>query len=341
MNPDYRIPKRLQIETIFACNAKCVMCFVGRPESRDRSITRRKGIMPEKMFRDIIDSLEPYKQGIEKVDLFGLGEPLLDKFIFDRIKYVKKKGFKNIAISTNADLLDKKKQDLLLETEIETVIFSIDGIIAETHENIRIGLDYDNLVKNCLSLIKKRNEGNWKTRFVVRFIRQDANKDEWERYKAFWGKKLAFDRNDLLIVYDVNTMGGSVEVSSYSKKDLERSGLIDPVLEEKPCHMVTDRLIILKDGSVPLCCEDTPTNKFNFGNVSECTPIEIFNNKKFTRVRNLHLDGKKNDLSICNDCTLLYSELNTTVIQSDQNPADIESERIPTTIQYDKTSFNR
>ncbi len=86
--------------------------------------------MPEKMFRDIIDSLEPYKQGIEKVDLFGLGEPLLDKFIFDRIKYVKKKGFKNIAISTNADLLDKKKQDLLLETEIETVIFSIDGIIA-------------------------------------------------------------------------------------------------------------------------------------------------------------------------------------------------------------------
>ena len=70
--------------------------------------------MPEKMFENIIDSLEPYKQKIEKVDLFGLGEPLLDKFIFDRIKYVKKRGFRNVAISTNADLLDENKQDLLL-----------------------------------------------------------------------------------------------------------------------------------------------------------------------------------------------------------------------------------
>ena len=87
MNPDYRVPKRLQIETIFACNAKCIMCFVGQPESHDRDITRRQGVMPEKMFESIIDSLVPYKQKIEKVDLFGLGEPLLDKFIFDRIKY--------------------------------------------------------------------------------------------------------------------------------------------------------------------------------------------------------------------------------------------------------------
>ena len=321
MNPDYRVPKRLQIETIFACNAKCIMCFVGQPESHDRDITRRQGVMPEKMFESIIDSLVPYKQKIEKVDLFGLGEPLLDKFIFDRIKYVKKSGFRNVAISTNADLLDEDKQDLLLSSEIDTVIFSIDGIEAGTHESIRIGLDYNNLLKNCLSVIKKRNAGNYKTRFVVRFIRQEQNIDEWDRYKEFWEKQLSFDRRDLLIVYDVNSMGGSVDVASYSKADFEQSGLIDPVLEAKPCHMVTDRLIILNDGSVPLCCEDTPTNKFNFGNVTESRPIEIFNNKKFSQIRNLHLDGKKNDLSICKDCTLLYSERNTTIIQSYQGIA--------------------
>lgn len=324
MNPDYRVPKRLQIETIFACNAKCIMCFVGQPESHDQNITRRQGVMPEKMFEGIIDSLEPYKQKIEKVDLFGLGEPLLDKFIFDRIKYVKKSGFRNVAISTNADLLDEDKQDLLLSSGIDTVIFSIDGIEAGTHESIRVGLDYNNLLKNCISVIKKRNADNYKTRFVVRFIRQEQNIDEWDRYKEFWEKQLSFDRRDLLIVYDVNSMGGSVDVASYSKTDFEQSGLIDPVLEVKPCHMVTDRLIILNDGSVPLCCEDTPTNKFNFGNVSENRPIEIFNNKKFSQIRNLHLDGKKNDLSICKDCTLLYSERNTTVIQSYQDIAVVQ-----------------
>ncbi len=65
------IPKRVTIETIFGCNAKCLMCPINSPTKR------KKGIMPIGMFEDIIGSLTPYNDHFEMMDLFGLGEPKL------------------------------------------------------------------------------------------------------------------------------------------------------------------------------------------------------------------------------------------------------------------------
>ena len=101
---NYVIPKRITIETVFGCNARCSMCVIDVPTNR------KKGIMPLEISKYVLDELAPYKDKIDKVDFFGLGEPLLDPYIFQRIRYAKDKGFRNIAISTNADLLDKEKQ---------------------------------------------------------------------------------------------------------------------------------------------------------------------------------------------------------------------------------------
>ena len=153
-----------------------------------------------------------------------------------------------------------------------------------------------------------RDSGNYGTRFVVRFIRQWNNLDEWEPFQQFWGSKLSADKNDLLIVYDVNGMGGEM----YSKQELVRE--IDPKIERMPCHQVFDRMIILADGSIPLCCEDTPRASFNFGNVKEALPLELWNGKRFARIRELHLKEEKSKIKMCGECTMLYSESKTQVI---------------------------
>ena len=59
------------------------MCVIDMPTNR------KKGIMKMDLFKKIIDDLSPYGDRIEQVDLFGLGEPLLDKHIVERIKYLK------------------------------------------------------------------------------------------------------------------------------------------------------------------------------------------------------------------------------------------------------------
>src|SRR5262245_48270181 len=111
------IPSRVQFETFYGCNARCTMCAISKPA------TRPIGEMTMEMFRSIVDSLTPYKDHFEKVDLFALGEPLLDRHLFERIAYLKEKGFKGLAISTNAHLLYPDKQRQLLESGIDTIIF--------------------------------------------------------------------------------------------------------------------------------------------------------------------------------------------------------------------------
>ena len=97
--------------------------------------------------------MELYKEHIQKFDLFGLGEPLLDKTLFEKIKYAKSKGFKNWAISTNVDLMNKEKQDKILESGLDTVIFTIDGAKKEIHEPIIKGTNFERVVKNAKSII--------------------------------------------------------------------------------------------------------------------------------------------------------------------------------------------
>ncbi len=298
------IPNRIQIETFYGCNARCTMCAISKPA------TRTIGAMPMEMFKSVVDSLIPYKAYFQKVDLFALGEPLLDVYLFDRIAYLKEKGFKGVAISTNAHVLYPNKQRQLLDSGIDTVIFSIDGAKKETHEAIRVRTKFEQVVGNCTNMIRARDEGNYSTRFVMRFIRQWSNRDEWEAFREFWEPRLSKSKNDLLIVYDVNGMGGEM----YAKSEILSATDIDPEIERMPCHQIFDRLIVLADGSIPLCCEDTPRAEFNFGNVTGADPIELWNSTRFMKIREVHKKGLKNRIKVCADCTMLYSESKTQAI---------------------------
>ena len=293
------IPKELAIETIFGCNLSCEMCYIDMPTSR------KKRVMSMDLFHYIVDSMTPYKDHIDKVDLWGLSEPLLDPHIFERIRYLKDKGFRNLAISTNATLLNAEKRRLVLETGIETVIFSIDGVKKETHEKIRRGANFERVAENTQEIIRMRDREDFPTRFIVRFIRQEANKDEWVPFKAFWNVQLSQSKGDFVAMYDMHNYGGYIA----RKNDLVSSDRISESIEVKPCHFIFESLIILADGSLALCPPDFLEAKFGLGKVPDNSPMEAFNSKEYNKIRKIHLCGKKNDIQLCRECTVLYSEI--------------------------------
>ncbi len=284
------IPRRVGIETIFGCNLSCIMCPIDLPAGR------KKGTMDWGLFDKIINDLLPYRAHIELLDYFCLGEPLMDKLLFKRIAYAKEYGFRNLSISTNAMLLNEERQKALLESKIDTVIFSIDGAKAETHEAIRVRAKFDTVVKNCLQMIEQRNRGNYPTRFLVRFVRQDANRGEWAAFKEFWSNKIDRGRRDFLACLDARSWGNT----QFSVNRDER-------IEKIACPQISEILYILCDGTVPLCCNDWSKPEYNFGNAHTQSPIEIYNSAKLRAIRDIHLQGEKNSMSLCKDCTVLYS----------------------------------
>lgn len=291
------IPNEVAIETIFGCNLHCDMCFIDQPTDR------KKGIMPMEMFKGIVDDLVPYQDSIEKIDLFALGEPILDPLLFERIAYVKAAGFRNLAISTNADLLDDEKQIKLLQSGIETVIISIDGIKKESHEAIRIGSTFERVVANTESLIRKRDAGGYATRFVVRFIRQNNNYNEWSEFRDYWNKRLTKEKRDFVSRYDMHNHAGKTG----DKKEMVGNEITKKI-EAKLCHFIYDILIILANGSVALCTCDFLNAQFNLGQIPAIKPIEAFNSEAFQKIRAAHSAGRKNDIPLCNACSIPYSE---------------------------------
>jgi len=293
---DFVIPERIQLETVYGCNARCTMCPVHLPSAR------KKGIMSFDLFKYIVDEMVPYKQHITKFDLWGLGEPLLDKNLVKKIQYAKDMGFQNLAIATNAELLKSNIMNQLFQAQLDTILFSIDGISKETHESIRVNTDFYRVVDNANNAIIIRNKHNYKTRFVFRFIRQEINNDEWIGFKEYWEKRISREHGDIIIGYDRHTWGG--ELNGFEPLNSKQK-----MPDETPCHHLFDRLIILWDGTVPMCCSDLHHAKYSFGNINEIAPIEAFNSKIINKLRNIHNSGKRKSIKLCKECSILDSEI--------------------------------
>lgn len=288
------IPQRMQIESVFGCNARCTMCPV-HMESK-----RKKGVMTFELFTSIIDQMEPYKESITKLDLWGLGEPLLDKNLPQKIAFAKQKGFKSIAIATNADLLNATIAKSLFDAGLDVVIFSIDGVQKKTQESIRVNTTFELVVANAEQAIAIRDAGEYKTRFVFRFISQEINQAEWPEYRDFWGQRIFRDKGDILIQYDMHTWGGEFN------QNKQKTFLHTP--DHVACHHVFDRLIVLYDGTVPLCCTDLHNADCALGHISKMSPIEAFNSSRAKEIRMLHKTGRRLEMELCKKCTILDSE---------------------------------
>ncbi|MCM0018641.1 MAG: radical SAM protein [Tagaea sp.] len=302
-NGERIVPKRVVIETIFGCNAACGFCVINQPTKRP------KGVMPMDKFRELIDSLVPYRESIDMLDLFGLGEPVIDPHLAERVRYVKDKGFRNTSISTNAHLLDGTRARALMQAGLDTVIFSIDGASKATHEAARVRTGFERVVANAVGMIRMRDAEGFKTRFVVRFVRQPGNAHEWEEYARFWQSVVSPAKRDVIIRYDVHTWSGAIEDGAVVDQDWR-----DPVIDRNACHHIFEKLVILANGEVSLCFEDILDAQFGFGNVFGADPIDVFNSARFAKIRKLHADGKRRNLKICAGCMVLYNEPKRLVI---------------------------
>ncbi len=299
-NETLLIPKRITVETVFGCNLSCTMCDIDAPTER------KKRAMPFELYaKYVIDPLVPYKDVIETIDLFGLGEPLIDRLLFKRIRYAKAQGFRNVGISTNADMMPPGKRYQLLESGIDNVIISIDGASKATHERIRRGSLFERTVGNTLALINERNQGNYPARIVLRFIRQEENWREWDAFKTFWALKINRSKNDIIACYDVHAQG---PVVGKSQALIQIGSSRTDEIEREACPIISNIIHILADGTVTLCSQDWLHARYNFGNVKDKSPIELFNAPQFKEIRSLHSAGNKNQMAICSGCTIAYSE---------------------------------
>ena len=278
-------PSYIEIETVNACNARCPMCTINDWE-------RNYPVMRDNVFDKISDDLIEHKKFLKRVSLYRDGEPLIDKKLPIRINKFFKNGIKNTSIATNVSLLNEKKSIDILEAGLGLVIMSIDSLKKDIFEKIRVRLNFDEVKENAINFLKLRDKINPECRVWIRMIRQEENKDEWSEYFDFW-KKYVSDQ-DRVYYHNIFNWGGQLD----GFKSIEKS--YEPNL---PCVALWSLMVFFANGDVPLCNVDY-NNKYPTGSIMKNSVTELWKSKTMNTRRKLHMENKKQDISLCVNCNV-------------------------------------
>lgn len=296
-----KFPKFFEIDTVHACNARCVMCPVWKEP-------RKGGFMSNELFSKIVDEMKNYSDWINTVCLSRDGEPLLDKNIARKIKMLKDIGIKKVTLSTNASLLDEKKAKELIEAGLNDIMFSVDGATKETFEAIRKGLNFEEVRDNILRFIKLRDEYGEKPSIRIRMVLQEKNKNEGEDFKKFWKGKVR--KQDTVYAKEMHSWGNQIE--NYEKKE----GEIEKY-SKVPCISPWSTMIIHFNGLVPLCGSDFD-NKIILGNLNEQTMKGVWNSEEADKIRKIHKEGRRNEIPLCIGCNIWDLEVKKVYKEKDK-----------------------
>jgi radical SAM protein with 4Fe4S-binding SPASM domain len=191
------LPVRLQIETTDVCNLKCRMC------SREVLDGMNTSTMPLEQFKDIVKEISPYY-----LTLNGLGEPLIDKTIFEKLEFVHDRGI-TTAMPTNGTYIRGEKLEKLAQNLPDTLTFSIDGAGKDSYEYVRVLGNFDQVITNYRAILQRRNDGKTRrnTRVQVLCALQKANLRDFRPMYELKKSMPGVDSFSLVPVFDYDADG--------------------------------------------------------------------------------------------------------------------------------------
>ena len=220
------------IETTSKCNYSCPICV---PRTRNCNLDMNE-------FYSIIDNnLNLFYKKAIWMDFNG--EPLVDPYFFDRVKYMHSKGI-NTRLSTNGALLNEENRIKMATSGISYIVVSIGTLNPSLYKQIR-GIDnLSNVLNNLIELKKCIDKTNSKTELQAVMIDtgESLNREEFIKYFHKLGINVAF--------HNFTNRSKSIKMDINPKKrnfDMYKRG---------ECKGLKSNIIILSNCEVVTCCCD-------------------------------------------------------------------------------------
>lgn len=271
-------PPNIQIEPTSQCNLRCIMCY-----QSDKSFSSKSagfmGYMKLDLLKKIVDEIEGK---IEAVTFASRGEPTLHGELDEFLKYCDGK-FLGLKLNTNATLLDEKKINSLLSSDLQSLVLSIDEKNKENYEKIRVNAKFEKVMKN-LELLKNIREKNYKnSKLMIRIsgvkINTEQNVEEMNQfYKEF---------ADEIVLVDYDPWE-----SAYENK-------INNIEDE--CSELYRRMFVWQDGKVNPCDYDYKSTLSQW-NANKDDIKSIWNSKYYNEIRDLHRSKERSKIEPCRRC---------------------------------------
>lgn len=273
VNPEIRL------EVTNICNARCVMC----PREK---MKRPQGVLDMGLYKRILD--EAIEAGATKVSLENYGEPFMDPFMVERIKYAKEKGLTTLTI-TNGSLLDKDKSRNIILAGLDKLRISFYGMTKDVYDKIHKGLDYETVLNNVNDLFRIKKELNAKNPSIeMYFLVLEQNEHQIEMFKKRWSGVA----DDISIWRPHNWSDGRKYRARHPDKKSCGRPLVGP-------------LQVQWDGMVVPCCFDYDS-RIILGDLNKQSLHEVFHDPRYEALREAHGKGEFEKFPFCNSCDQLH-----------------------------------
>lgn len=271
------LPVEYIVETTAKCNLYCPMC----PRETHK---QPKADMADEIFERLV---RESGSSAEHMMLIGLGEPFMDRKIFDRIEYCDKHNISTL-LSTNGTFLDEKLAARLLTTPLEHITLSFDGASAESFEFYRKGARFQKVRDNFVRFARMKQERGSRLQVVVQMVRMERNAGEVDEFMRFWKAVPGVDQ---------------VRIKE-DETNLMRPDAGHEAREWRhPCHYLWRGPVYVKqDGNVYPCCQSYMLDGAPLGNLGEQSLEEIWNSEPIRDMRRLHSQGRAVEIDVCSRC---------------------------------------
>lgn len=291
---DIIVPSHLAIETTNFCNGKCVFC-------PSRYMTRNRGIMSMALFRKLIN--DAYTLGsIEFITHGGMGEPLIDESIAEKISIEKSVLGSRVQLHTNGSMLNKDNIQKLFDAGLDVLSISLNAFNNTTYKNTT-GLDYEKVCQNVKNVFKIKEKLQAVTDIRITMVRTESMlQEEVDNFLDYWKS------------FTPNVAVHIMKNWAYFNKNTVRG-------KKYPCKWIWYMMSINWDGKVNICHEDFDGNVI-IGDLNKSKIIDVFNCDAIKKLRKHFYNGDKSSFELCKDCSRLildkswWSTVNVNVLSN-------------------------
>lgn len=290
------LPFSLSIEPTTACNLGCPECPSGL-----KQFTRPTGKLDLHLHRKMLSQV---KNSVFYINYYFQGEPFLHPQFLELIKDAKKERIYT-STSTNGHFIDSKKAAEIIDSGLDRLIISIDGLTQETYENYRVHGELSKVISATKHLLAaKKESGSSTPHLIFQFLAVQPNEHEIPAVFSL-GKEMGIDEVRIKTAQLYDFKNGNPLMphdESYSRYKLQADGTY--ALKFKTgnhCWRMWSGSVLTWDGKVVPCCFDKDARHV-LGSIEQADFKEVWRDQRYQAFRQAILTDRSK-ISICQNCS--------------------------------------
>jgi radical SAM protein with 4Fe4S-binding SPASM domain len=253
------------------------------------------------LYKKIVDQL---KDHLLYMILYFQGEPYLNPQLFEFVRYARKNKIYT-ATSTNGHYLTNENAKKTIESGLNRLIISLDGIGQEEYSTYRVGGRYDRVIEGIKNMVRWKRELKSSTpHIIVQFIVFRSNEHQLDQVKKFckeWGvDELQFKTAQINDYKNGSPLIPTLDLYSRYRKLSDGTYELKNSLPNR-CYRMWSSSVITWDGLTVPCCFDKDAD-YRMGDLKEIPFKDIWHGKLFNDFRTKVFTNRK-QTDICQNCT--------------------------------------